>query len=75
MSQIPRRAGDHGSSRGPGGFVDLRQLERSVSWSVSERLRCHWYRFRLTVADMNYATQRLGRVSMALAPRVSVPAL
>jgi hypothetical protein len=29
-----------------------------VSWTSRERLRCWWYRLRLTVADMNYATRR-----------------
>jgi hypothetical protein len=28
------------------------------SWSGRERLRCLWYRLRLTVAEMNYATRR-----------------
>jgi len=36
-----------------------RQLEKSVSWSSRERLRCLWYRLRLTVAEMNYATRRM----------------
>ena len=43
------------------GSTDLvrgRQLEKSVSWSGRERLRCLWYRLRLTVAEMNYATRR-----------------
>ena len=43
------------------GSADLahrRQLEKSVSWSARERLRCLWYRLRLTVAEMNYATRR-----------------
>jgi hypothetical protein len=35
-----------------------RQLEKTVSWTGPERLRCLWYRLRLTVADMNYATRR-----------------
>jgi hypothetical protein len=35
-----------------------RQLEKSVSWSGHERLRYLWYRLRLTVAEMNYATRR-----------------
>jgi hypothetical protein len=38
--------------------IHRRQLEKSVSWSGSERLRCLWYRLRLTVAEMNYATRR-----------------
>jgi hypothetical protein len=43
------------------GSADLahrRQLEKSVSWSGRERLRCLWYRLRLTIAEMNYATRR-----------------
>ncbi len=46
----------------PPGSADLvhrRQLEKSVSWSGCERLRCLWYRLRLTVAEMNYATRRM----------------
>jgi len=39
-------------------LVHKRQLEKSVSWSGRERLRCLWYRLRLTVAEMNYATRR-----------------
>jgi hypothetical protein len=45
----------------PVGSADLvprRQLEKAVSWSGRERLRCLWYRLRLTVAEMNYATRR-----------------
>jgi hypothetical protein len=29
-----------------------------VAWTGLERLRCLWYRLRLTVAEMNYATRR-----------------
>jgi hypothetical protein len=36
-----------------------RQLEGSVSLTGRERLRCLWYRLRLTIAEMNYATRRL----------------
>ena len=43
---------------GPADLVHKRQLEKSVSWSGRERLRCLWYRLRLTVAEMNYATRR-----------------
>jgi len=44
---------------GSADLVHKRQLERSVSWSGRERLRCLWYRLRLTVAEMNYATRRM----------------
>ena len=39
-------------------FTQRRQLEKAVSWTGPERLRCLWYRLRLTVAEMNYATRR-----------------
>jgi len=39
--------------------VDRRQLEKPVSWSGRERRRFLWYRLRLTVAEMNYASRRM----------------
>jgi hypothetical protein len=33
--------------------------EKLVSWTCRERLRLLWYRLRLTVREMNYATRRL----------------
>jgi hypothetical protein len=47
--------------------VDRQQLERSVSRSGRERLQGLWYRLRLTVAEMNYASQRIAD------PRVGLP--
>jgi hypothetical protein len=44
---------------GSADLVHKRQLEKSVSWSGRERLRCLWYRLRLTVAEMNYASRRM----------------
>jgi hypothetical protein len=44
---------------GPADIVHRRQLEKSVSLSGRERLRSLWYRLRLTIAEMNYATQRI----------------
>jgi hypothetical protein len=44
---------------GPADLVHRRQLEKSVTWSRRERLRCLWYRLRLTIAEMNYATRRI----------------
>jgi hypothetical protein len=38
--------------------ADKRQLEKTISLTGPERLRCLWYRLRLTVAEMNYATRR-----------------
>ena len=43
---------------GPADPVHRRHLEKTVSWTGPERLRCLWYRLRLTVAEMNYATRR-----------------
>jgi hypothetical protein len=51
------------NSQSPGSgsvdLIDTRQLEKTVSWTGPERLRHLWYRLRLTVADMNYATWRV----------------
>jgi len=33
--------------------------DKLVSWTGRERLRFLWYRLRLTVAEMNYATRRV----------------
>jgi hypothetical protein len=35
------------------------RAEDLVSWTGRERLRFLWYRFRLTISEMNYATRRL----------------
>jgi hypothetical protein len=35
------------------------RADELVSWTVRERLRFLWYRLRLTVREMNYATRRL----------------
>jgi hypothetical protein len=54
---------EHGSQHrpdpAPADPIRRRQLEKSVSWSGRERLRCLWYRLRLTVAEMNYATRQM----------------
>ena len=36
-----------------------RPWEKSGGWTRRERLRVLWYRLRLTVREMNYATRRL----------------
>ena len=46
--------------------VQRRQLEKSVSWTGGERLRCLWYRLRLTVQEMNYAACRTVELQMRL---------
>ncbi len=43
----------------PAERIQKRQLERSVSWTGRERLRWLWYRLRLTVQEMNYASRRI----------------
>ena len=48
-----------GPASGSAGLVRRRQLEETVSWTGRERLRCLWYRLRLTLAEMNSATQRM----------------
>ena len=54
----PDMAATASPAPGSADLVHKRQLEKSVSWSGRERLRCLWYRLRLTVAEMNYATRR-----------------
>jgi hypothetical protein len=51
-----------GPGPGPADLVHRRHLEKTVSWTGAERLRCLWYRLRLTVAEMNYATRRVVEV-------------
>jgi hypothetical protein len=51
-----------GPAPGPADLVQGRQLEKTVSWTGRERLRCLWYRLRLTVSEMNYATRRVVEV-------------
>jgi hypothetical protein len=46
--------------------IQKSQLERSVSWTGRERLRCLWYRLRLTVQEMNYAARRIVELQMRL---------
>jgi hypothetical protein len=47
-----------GPAPGPADLIHRRDLEKTISWTGRERLRCLWYRLRLTVAEMNYATRR-----------------
>jgi hypothetical protein len=62
--QDPAHQPETGAAAAPGpapGSADLthrRHLEKTVSWTGRERLRGLWYRLRLTVAEMNYATRR-----------------
>jgi hypothetical protein len=43
----------------PTAQLQARRPEKMVAWSRGERLRFLWYRLRLTVAEMNYATRRM----------------
>ena len=64
----PGTAASASPAAGSADHVNRRQLEKSLSWSGRERLRCLWYRLRLTVAEMNYATRRTVELQ---APRIS----
>ncbi len=44
----------------------VQPVEKLVSWTCRERLRLLWYRLRLTVREMNYATRRLVELQMRL---------
>jgi hypothetical protein len=46
-------------SPGPADLAHRRHLQKTVSWTGCGRLWCLWYRLRLTVAEMNYATRRI----------------
>lgn len=48
--------------------IEKRQLERLVSWTLGERLRYSWYRLRMTLGEMNYASWSL------LGPMAPLPA-
>jgi hypothetical protein len=54
----PGTAAMASAASGSADLVHRRQVEKSVAWTGRERLRCLWYRLRLTVAEMNYATRR-----------------
>jgi hypothetical protein len=47
-------------------FAGPRRPEQTVTWTGPERLRFLWYRLRLTIAEMNYATRRLVEQQMRL---------
>jgi hypothetical protein len=44
----------------------VQRVEKLVSWTCRERLRLLWYRLRLAVREMNYATRRLVELQMRL---------
>jgi len=50
------------------------RAEELVSWTGCERLRFLWYRLRLTIAEMNYASCRMAELQMGLPPkRIAAP--
>jgi hypothetical protein len=55
----PETAAPASPRPGSADHVHKRQLEKSFSWSGRERLRFLWYRLRLVVHEMNYASRRL----------------
>jgi len=48
------------------GPAQLRHLKRMGPWTRRERLRFLWYRLRLAVREMNYATRRLVELQQRL---------
>jgi hypothetical protein len=64
----PSTAASTGPAPSSANPIKRRQLEKSVSWSGRERLRLLWYRLRLTVAEMNYASCRMVELQ---APRIA----
>jgi hypothetical protein len=59
----PHRYGSHDEPRltSPSGGT----LEKMVSWTSRERLRCLWYWLRLTMQEMNYAARRIVELQAA----------
>lgn len=47
-------------------LTPVRHLERTGGWTRRERLRILWYRLRLTVQEMNYATRRMAELRTRL---------
>jgi hypothetical protein len=46
--------------------AQVRHLEKAGGWTRSERLRFLWYRLRLAVQEMNYASRRMVELQMRL---------
>jgi hypothetical protein len=47
--------------------------EELVAWTGRERLRFLWYRLRLTISEMNYASRRMVELQMAVPPKWPTP--
>jgi hypothetical protein len=44
----------------------VQRAEELVSWTGRERLRFLWYRLRLTISEMNYASRRIVELQLRL---------
>ena len=44
----------------------VQRPEKLVSWTGGERLRFLWYRLRLTISEMNYASRRMAELQAGL---------
>ncbi len=51
-------------------LIQDRAWEKTGGWTRPERLRIAWYRLRLTVQEMNYATRRLAELQTG-SPRLA----
>ena len=47
----------------------VQRPEEFVSWTSRERFRFLWYRLRLTISEMNYASRRMVELQMAVPPK------
>ena len=73
--ESPRRVSQRGVRRpatSPADHLQVRHLEKAGGWTRHERLRILWYRLRLTVQEMNYASRCLIELRTGL-PRQSPP--
>jgi hypothetical protein len=53
----------------------VQRPEKLVSWTGGERLRFLWYRLRLTISEMNYASRRMVELQMAVPPKQPISPL
>jgi hypothetical protein len=66
MSNMPSCLAGRGLVPDLDGPVQPPQLEKMGPWTRRERLRFLWYRLRLVVREMNYATRRLVELQQRL---------
>jgi hypothetical protein len=65
----PGTAATASPAPGPADQAQMRHLEKTGGWTRHERLRILWYRLRLTVQEMNYATRRMTELQTRLPER------